>query len=151
MTLDAPIESAAVAAPADPIVRPGPFAWIWYSIGGRLDPRYRGWVLHDVTCRTWLLRHFARLVLIIAPLVTVYLVLMPISFQIRLLTGITFGGGLFMFGLVNTLIDTDRRAVRAGYGVGLPAQLRSTNSVQRQRHASHQRRERIAERQARRR
>jgi hypothetical protein len=147
MTLD--VEPADVSD-RSPIVRPGPLAWLWYVIGGRLDARHRGWVLHDVTCRTWLLRHFVRLVLIIAPLVAIYLTLMPVSFDIRLLTGLTFGAGLFMFGLVNTLIDTDRRAVRAGYGMGLPAQLRSTNSVQRQRLASHQRRERIAERQARR-
>jgi len=148
MTLDAPSESVPAA---DPIVRPGPLAWIWYAIGGRLDARHRSWVLHDVTCRTWLLRHFARLAVIIGPLVAIYLVLMPISLDIRLLTGLTFGGGLLMFGLVNTLIDTDRRAVRAGYGMGLPAQLRSTNSVERQRMASHQRRERIAQRQVRRR
>src|SRR3954454_25416460 len=32
MTLDAPIESAPAV---DPIVRPGPLAWIWYAIGGR--------------------------------------------------------------------------------------------------------------------
>src|SRR3954447_16205173 len=62
MTLDAPIESAPAV---DPIVRPGPLAWIWYAIGGRLPERNRSWVLFDVTCRTWLLRHFARLLLII--------------------------------------------------------------------------------------
>lgn len=153
MTLDVPNESAVdsamvEAATADAIVRPGPFAWVWYAIGGRIPQRHRSWVLYDVTCRTWLLRHFARITLIIGPLVALYLALMPIDLDIRLLTGLTFGGGLFMFGLVNTLIDTDRRAVRAGYGVGLPAQLRSTNSVERQRLASRQRRERIAERQA---
>jgi len=148
MTLDAPIEPAGLV---EPVVRPGPLGWVWYAVGGRLDARHRSWVLHDVTCRTWLLRHFARLALIIGPIVGVYLLLMPISLDIRLLTGLTFGGGLLMFGLVNTLIDTDRRAVRAGYGMGLPAQLRSTNSVDRQRLASHQRRERIAQRQARRR
>jgi hypothetical protein len=146
MTTDTPI-----APVAEPIVRPGPLAWAWYAVGGRLDPRHRGWVLHDVTCRSWLLRHFARLFLMITPLVVLYLALMPISLDIRVLTGLTFGGGLLMFGLVNTLIDTDRRAVRAGYGVGLPAQLRTTNSVERQRLASKQRRDRIAQRQAQRR
>lgn len=151
MKFHAPADSAPdIAAATESIERPGPAAWVWYAIGGRLDPKHRGWVLHDVTCRTWLLRHFARLFVIITPLVALYLALMPISFDIRLLTGLTFGGGLLMFGLVNTLIDTDRRAVRAGYGMGLPAQLRSANSVARQRLASKQRRDRIAERQARR-
>jgi hypothetical protein len=55
-----------------------------------------------------------------------------------------------MFSLLNALIDTDRRAVRAGYGVGLPSQLRAQKSIERQREASYQRRERIAERRARR-
>jgi hypothetical protein len=141
---------ALIAPAAEPIVRPGPLAWLWYAVGGRLDQRHRSWVLHDVTCRSWLVRHLARLFLIIAPLVALYLTLVPMSFDIRLLTGLTFGGGLLMFGLVNTLIDTDRRAVRAGYGMGLPAQLRTSNSVDRQRLAARERRERIAERQARR-
>src|SRR3954462_13983513 len=104
MTLDAPIESAPIesstaeAVTADAIVRPGPLAWIWYAIGGRLAERHRGWGLYDVTCRTWLLRHFARLAVIIGPIVALYLTLMPISLDIRLLTGLTFGGGLLMFG-----------------------------------------------------
>lgn len=39
------------------IQRPGPLWWIWYAFGGKLPDRYRDWVLHDVTCRTWWLRH----------------------------------------------------------------------------------------------
>jgi len=129
--------------------RPGVLSWLWYSIGGRLDHRHSAWVLHDVTCRTWLLRHLARTMLIIVPILTAYLVLMPTSLDIRLLTGLTFTGGLFLFSLVNALIDTDRRAVRAGYGVGRPGQLRAAQSEARQRLSSHQRRERIAARRAR--
>ena len=36
--------------------RPGPVRWFWYALGGRLPARYRPWVLHDLTCRTWPLR-----------------------------------------------------------------------------------------------
>ena len=32
--------------------RPDPLRWIWYAFGGALGPRYRQWVLHDLTCRT---------------------------------------------------------------------------------------------------
>ncbi|MBW8709599.1 MAG: DUF5313 family protein, partial [Mycobacterium sp.] len=32
--------------------RPNPLLWIWYTFTGKLGPRYREWVLHDVTCRT---------------------------------------------------------------------------------------------------
>lgn len=105
--------------------------------------------MRDVTCRTWLLRHFARTLLIIVPLFVAYMALIPASFSLRLLTGLTFSGGLLVFSLVSVLIDTDRRAVRAGYGAGLPAQIRSQQSVERQRQASSRRRERIAERRAR--
>jgi len=153
MTAEVPVlaEPAAVSAPSAPALhRPGPLPWIWYCLGGSLPERHRAWVLHDVTCRTWLVRHFARTLFVIVPLFATYMLLMPTSLAVRLLTGLTFAGGLLLFSLVNSLIDTDRRAVRAGHGVGLPAQLRAQQSVDRQRVASHLRRERIAERQARR-
>jgi hypothetical protein len=134
----------------DTIQRPGVLAWLWYAVGGRLDQRHHSWVLHDVSCRTWLLRHLGRTLLIVVPLFAAYMAWGPTSFDVRLLTGCTFAGGLFMFSLLNALIDTDRRAVRAGYGVGLPSQLRAQKSIERQREASYQRRERIAERRARR-
>jgi hypothetical protein len=147
MTTDVPMPAR---VEAKPLQRPGVLHLLRYSLGGRLDRRHSSWVLHDVTCRTWLLRHVARTVLIVVPLFVTYMSLMPTSLGIRLLTGLTFSGGLFMFSFVNALIDTDRRAVRAGYGVGLPAQLRGQNSAERQRLASSQRRERIAERRTRR-
>ncbi|MGW4525033.1 DUF5313 family protein [Amycolatopsis sp. NPDC004378] len=40
--------------------RPGPVRWIGYVYGRRLPDRYREWVLHDATARTWLLRFAAR-------------------------------------------------------------------------------------------
>jgi hypothetical protein len=29
--------------------RPDPLRWIWYAFGGGPSPRYRQWVLHDLT------------------------------------------------------------------------------------------------------
>ena len=130
--------------------RPAGLKFLWYCVGGSLPERHSTWVLHDVTCRTWLVRHFARTLAIIVPLLVIYLEFMPGPRAILLLTGLTFAGGCFMFSLVNTLVDTDRRAVRAGYEPGLPARVRSERSTERQRLASHQRRERIAQRRARR-
>ncbi len=40
--------------------RPGPVRWLLYAYGRRLPPRYAQWVLHDLTCRTWFVRHLAR-------------------------------------------------------------------------------------------
>jgi hypothetical protein len=142
-----------VTGPPDagqPIDRPNIAQLLWYSIGGSLPRRYSTWVLHDVTCRTWLLRHFARTTLIVVPIFVAYMALMPSSLGVRLITGLTFSGAIFMFSLVNIQVDTDRRAVRAGYGASVPARIRSQQSVQRQGVTNHQRRERIAERRDRR-
>lgn len=50
-----------------PRPRPNPLLWLWYAFGGRLPHRYRDWVLHDITCRTWGLRHLARSLVQISP------------------------------------------------------------------------------------
>jgi uncharacterized protein DUF5313 len=41
------------------------------STSGRLPARYRPWVLHDLTCRTWPLRHLAVLLAQLAPVAMV--------------------------------------------------------------------------------
>ncbi|MCW2494137.1 MAG: uncharacterized protein JWQ77_61 [Jatrophihabitans sp.] len=124
---------------------------LWYCYGGHLPKTNHSWVLHDVTCRTWVLRHFARWMMVIVPVFCLYLAFMPTSFGTRLYTDFAICGGIFMFALVNILIDTDRRAVRAGYSFNLPGEIRSSRGVDKQRLSNHARRERIAERQARRR
>ena len=88
--------------------------------------------------------------MIIAPLFALYLAFMPTPFEIRLYTGITFSLAIYVMSLVFILIDTDRRAVRAGYDHSQPQAIRTANSVARQRATNFQRRERIAERWARR-
>lgn len=50
------------------VKRPGPAWWLHYQFGGRLPGRYRDWVLHDATCRTWVLRVLVRGLIQIAPL-----------------------------------------------------------------------------------
>ena len=147
MALDTP---DAGPAPTQPVERPGGRWFFWYCLGGSLPERYHTWVLHDTTCPTWALRHFARTALIVLPLLGIYLAVMPASLSIRLLTGLTFSGGAFLFSLVNILVDTDRRAVRAGYASGFVSDVRAARSAERHRLTSHQRRERIAERRARR-
>jgi hypothetical protein len=39
---------------------PNPWQWVRYTFGGRLPDRYRDWVLHDATSRTWMWRFIAR-------------------------------------------------------------------------------------------
>lgn len=138
-------------APDAPPRRPGPGRFLWYCYGGSLPPENHSWVLHDVTCRTWVLRHFARWTMVVAPLFALYMAFMPTPLSLRVYTGITFGLAIYVMSLVFILIDTDRRAVRAGYEHSLPQVIRTRNTVERQRAANYQRRERLAERRARRR
>jgi hypothetical protein len=130
------------------IHRPTLGRFIWYCYHGSLPAENHSWVLHDVTCRTWVLRHFARWTMAIAPLFILYLAFMPSPFGIRLFTGIAFSLAIYVMSLVFILIDGDRRAVRAGYDHSQPQAIRMANSVERQRTANYQRRERIAARRA---
>lgn len=138
-------------AAARPITRPRGLRLLWYALGGSLPAHHHSWVLHDLTCPTWSVRHFARTAVIIVPLLGLYLAVVPASLSIRLLTGLTFAGAGFLFSFVNILVDTDRRAVRAGHAPGQAEQIRGTRAAEQHRLAAYQRRERIAERQARRR
>ena len=48
--------------------RPSPLRWIWYAVGGSLGPRYRQWVLNDLTCRSRWTRQIVRAVVQVVPL-----------------------------------------------------------------------------------
>ncbi|WP_376765927.1 DUF5313 domain-containing protein [Amycolatopsis pithecellobii] len=63
--------------------RPNPVRWIWYALGGRLPARYRDWVLHDTTSKTWVWRHAARSTVLVGPLMLVWL-LLPAPILLRL-------------------------------------------------------------------
>jgi hypothetical protein len=56
------------------VKRPDPALWVYYQYSGRLPGRYRDWVLHDATCRTWLFRVFVRGFVMVAPVVAVLFV-----------------------------------------------------------------------------
>jgi hypothetical protein len=86
--------------------------------------------------------------MVIAPVFALYLALAPLQFAVRLYIGIAFSLALYLMALIFILIDTDRRAVRAGYAYSQPQAVRTANSVARQRAANYQRRERIAARRA---
>lgn len=139
-----PDATASPSAIADPPLRRPSFArFLWYSYHGSLPAENHSWVLHDLTCRTWVLRHFARWTMAITPLLAAYMAFMPTAFGIRLYTGIAYSLAIYVMSLVFILIDTDRRAVRAGFDHSQPQRVRTANSVERQRRASHARRERI--------
>jgi len=140
-----------LASPVEKRERPELRLLLWYSIGGSLPPRYNTWVLHDVTCRTWWLRHFARVFAIIAPLsAAFFFFLVPNFGAAAAYAGTCLTGTMFLAGMIYILIDTDRRAVRAGYPTSYASELRSRRATETQNSANYQRRERIAARRARR-
>ncbi len=140
-----------LVSPVDTRERPSLRLVVWYSIGGSLPARYNTWVLHDVTSRTWVLRHFARVFAIITPIsVAFFVFLVPTYGAPAAYCGICLAGTLFIAGLTTILIDTDRRAVRAGYPSDYAGRLRSQRATETQHNANHQRRERIAARKERR-
>lgn len=128
--------------------RPGPLWWLWYAIGGGLPARYSAWVLHDTTTRTWILRHVARGLMLLAVPVLLVIFLLPAPTGITLLIALTAGGCGLMFQVVHTIETTERRAIRAGYPPGTAEATRHARSVADQRAANERRRARNAARRA---
>jgi len=104
--------------------RPDPLRWIWYALGGGLGPRYRQWVLHDLTCGTRWVRQLARAVVQVLPLAAV--VLLALGFGWIAWVGVTCG-------LVLALIYSaayfdpaaDYRLVKHGYPPGTAQRILS--------------------------
>lgn len=97
--------------------RPNPVQWLKYAVGGRLPERHREWVLHDVTCRTRVLRHLARATVVIGPLIVACL-LVPGPLGIRFaMAGMAVIIGYY-FSLSYLEEGCELRAVRHGYPHG---------------------------------
>ena len=125
------------------MVRPGPLRWLWYSFGGGLPPRYREWVQHDVTTRSWALRQGLRSLMMVAPLVAAVLILLPGPFWIR---GVSAFGGIMMgliYALGYLIETTEHRLVKAGYPVGTGERVRAERQTQSRSAAVARRRERM--------
>ncbi|WP_188317099.1 DUF5313 family protein [Solihabitans fulvus] len=107
-----------------PRKRPHPILWIWYAFGGRLPQRYRTWVLHDITCRTWVLRHILRGLVQMSPVFLV--LLLPGELWIRLLAcllGVLVG---YFYVLAYMLETTEQRLVKCGYPRGTGRDTRAS-------------------------
>ena len=113
--------------------RPNPALWLYFVFGGRLPERYRPWVLHVTTCRTWLVRAFARGLVQMSPIL------------IGLLAALVVFGGSWPLALGSTLLgflvalriilafaqdNVDARLAQHGFPAG------HATAVRRQRHAA---------------
>jgi hypothetical protein len=104
--------------------RPDPLRWLWYALSGRLPIRYREWVLYDLTCPSWPLRHLAPLVVPLVPTVVLLIAVLPGPLSIRA-TAVMMGavvGLLLTFGFLED--STDRRATKFGYPIGTTQAIR---------------------------
>jgi len=97
---------------------------LWYALGGSLPAAHREWVLHDVTCRTWPLRHLLRLLVQVVPVALVLVVLIPGPLWVRLMAAM--GGSLvgLFYSFVFLYEATEHRACKAGYAHGTAARVR---------------------------
>lgn len=129
-------------------VRPNVLRWLRYVAWGRLPERNRGWVLYDTTCGTWVIRHFARLVLLVAVPVAVIALWLPTEPAIRALTAVTTGLCAVMFAGLFVNEATDHRLWQAGFPPAIGPQIRETRAVHGQRLANAARRERAVQRRA---
>lgn len=102
--------------------RPNPRRWIWYAYGGGLPGDLREWVLHDLTCRTWALRHFARTLVQWAP--SLLLMLLPGSLALRLsLPLVVLLGALYVS--ASFIEETcEHRLAKHGFPLGMAKEMR---------------------------
>lgn len=130
--------------------RPGLGRWLQYTLTGNLPERYAGWVLHDTTTHTWLLRHLARVLVVIAVPTALIMGLLPASVPVRVLTAFTTAACVVLLTAILSNDMTERRANKAGFPWGTAERMRANRSLADQLEANRLRRERIAQRRSRR-
>lgn len=98
--------------------RPGPIHWLWYAMGGALPPRYRDWVLHDVTTSTWPMRQMIRSLVQMLPVGLLLVLLVPGALWVRLVA--VLGGAIvgMIYAASYVYETTEHRALKAGFARG---------------------------------
>jgi hypothetical protein len=88
---------------------------------------YHGWVLYDLTCRTWVLRHFARVQVMFSAWWLALLVPGPWSLRISM---VAMGYLLSIYFSLAFLEDAcERRLIKHGFPAGLNRTIREESSV----------------------
>jgi Family of unknown function (DUF5313) len=121
--------------------RPNPLQWVWYALGGGLPRELSPWVLADTTGRTWIVRHLARAVVQLLPLLVlcVAVVPVPLSYRLSAAAGGLLLGLLFSMAFMTETIE--HRTTKAGYPPGTAARLRAERAERArvERHAPYRR------------
>ena len=108
--------------------RPNPVRWLYYQYGGRLPDRHRDWVLHDATCRTWLVRVLLRTFVWLTPAFAVLLaVLVTVGDSWPIALGSVLLGVLvsLRFAVANAAESVDARLVKYGFPAGHGSAVRA--------------------------
>lgn len=109
--------------------RPGVLRWFWYALGGALPARHREWVLHDATCRTWPVRHFARAVVQTSLVAVPILLLVPGPLWLRLVSLLLGYGVALQYALYNMQESVEHRVRKAGYPPGAAQAVRDEQNA----------------------
>lgn len=102
----------------DERIRPNPVRWVLYAFGAGLPARHREWVLHDVTVRTWQLRHVARTTVQLLPIGILLYAFIPGPSSVRgmaVLAGALLG---YFYSIAYMQESAEHRVMKAGYPVG---------------------------------
>jgi hypothetical protein len=111
--------------------RPNPIQWLWYAVGGRLPDSLRAWVLADVSARTWVWRHVARMCVLVVPLAAACLLVPgPIGLRLAMALLLVIVGAYFSLSYVEE--SCDMRAVRHGHAPGAAKAIRRSHTAEAQ-------------------
>ena len=93
-------------------------------MGGALPPRYRSWVLHDLTVRTWRLRQLVRSLVQTLPVAAIVLIFLPSEPWVRVVAvlGGVYVGMVYAFAFSEEAVES--RALKAGYARGTAKAVR---------------------------
>lgn len=118
------------------IRRPNPLLWLRYAYVGSLPPTYDAWVLRDATARTWILRHAARYLALVTPIVTPVLIFLPAPFSLRFMSCLVAVLTMMLFYMAFTVDSVETRVQKAGFPPGTATRLREQRALTAQRLAA---------------
>lgn len=114
-------------------MRPNPVQWLRYTFVGSVPAKNHAWVLYDASCRTWLLRHFVRYLVLITPIIAPVLIFLPAPMSLRIMSCLAAGLTMLIFYMAFTFDSLERRVEMAGYPHGTASRLRERRAVDAQR------------------
>jgi hypothetical protein len=100
---------------------------LWYAVGGSLPTAYQQWVLYDLTCRTWVWRHLARVQVMLSVWLLALLVPGPLELRVSM---VMLGYFISLYFSISFMEDAcERRLVKHGFPAGLNRTIREESTV----------------------